>query len=97
MSYRDDLKDKAISLGIEFENNIPTKKLEAKIAKKESGEEAESQDVVKAEVTKVASEVVNDYYEGHPRRVTKLKGLLSKTFDNEERAKIASMINKIEG
>lgn len=32
------------------------------------------------------------YYAGHPRRLTKLKGLLSKTFDKNERIKIIQMI-----
>ena len=34
----------------------------------------------------------NSYYEGHPRRLIKLKGLLSRTRDDNERMKIIQMI-----
>ena len=36
------------------------------------------------------------YYDGHPRRATKLKGLLSRTFDRTERHKIQQLILKVE-
>lgn len=36
------------------------------------------------------------YYDGHPRRATKLKGLLSRTFDKRERHKIRQLIMKVE-
>ncbi len=32
------------------------------------------------------------YYDGHPRRLIKLKGLLTRTYDRNERAKIYNMI-----
>lgn len=34
----------------------------------------------------------NNYYEGHPRREIKLRGLLSRTRDDAERSKIMKMI-----
>ena len=34
----------------------------------------------------------NNYYEGHPRREIKLRGLLSRTFEPKERSKIMKMI-----
>lgn len=34
----------------------------------------------------------NNYYVGHPRRLIKLQGLLSRTFDKDERAKVSKMI-----
>lgn len=34
----------------------------------------------------------NDYYNGHPRRLIKLKGLLSRTTKESERIKIIQMI-----
>lgn len=33
-----------------------------------------------------------DYYEGHPRREIKLRGLLSRTLDTAEREKIAKIL-----
>ena len=36
------------------------------------------------------------YYDGHPRRATKLEGLLSRTFDRAERHKIQQLILKVE-
>lgn len=36
------------------------------------------------------------YYDGHPRRLTKLKGMLSATFDRAERHKIQQLILKVE-
>ena len=47
----------------------------------------------------VQLEVMNGaetYYMGHPRRLTKLKGMLSATFDRNERAKIYNMILDLE-
>lgn len=35
----------------------------------------------------------SDYYQGHPKRLIKLKGLKSRTFDKHEQAKIQSMID----
>ena len=32
------------------------------------------------------------YYDGHPKRLIKLKGLMSRTHDRDERAKIYNMI-----
>ena len=34
----------------------------------------------------------NNYYEGHPRREIKLRGLLSRTRDTKERSKLMKMI-----
>ena len=41
-------------------------------------------------------EVVGEgnYYKGHPRRLTKLKGLLSRTFDADERHRILLFIDE---
>ena len=47
----------------------------------------------------VQLEVMNGaetYYMGHPRRATKLKGMLSATFDKRERHKIRQLIMKVE-
>ena len=34
----------------------------------------------------------NNYYEGHPKRIVKLKGLLSRTRDSAERRKIMKLV-----
>ena len=62
-------------------------------AKPETEEEKVDDVVV---VTKVVElEVAGteaDYYKGHPRRELKLRGLLSRTFDSDERNKIAKIL-----
>lgn len=88
---RDELKAKADELGIEYKKNIKTDKLEELINNAEpivAAKEPEEKEIVVAEV-------VADYYENHPRRVIKLRGLLSRTFDPKERAKIISILNSI--
>ena len=37
----------------------------------------------------------NNYYEGHPRRLIKLRGLLSRTRDESEKIKIIQMIVRL--
>jgi hypothetical protein len=105
MSERDMLKEEAKSLGLEFENNIPTTKLQelvdwAKDPETEgsSVEEPENKYSIQEELAEVKPqvEVVEDYYENHPRRIIKLKGLLSRTFDNDEYVKISRMISDLE-
>ena len=56
-----------------------------------------TKEVIKPTKEVVQLEVVgeNNYYVGHPRRETKLKGLLSRTFDQTERMKILMMLNEI--
>ena len=58
-----------------------------------------STEVVKSTNNVVQLEVLGGeetYYDGHPRRATKLKGLLSRTFDRAERHKIQQLILKVE-
>lgn len=42
----------------------------------------------------VVESVLVEYYEGHPRRMTKLMGLLNRTFDEVEREKIKMIMVK---
>ena len=58
----------------------------------------ENEETTSTKETRVVQlEVVGEsnYYVGHPRRETKLRGLLSRTFDKDERSKIYSMILEI--
>ena len=54
-------------------------------------------EIVNKAIDKPQVELVDDYYESSPRRAIKLKGLLSRTFDNDERNKIAGIIKELEG
>ncbi len=52
-------------------------------------------DVIEKEDVIVQLEVLggeDTYYDGHPRRLIKLRGLLTRTYDKNERAKIYNMI-----
>ena len=53
-------------------------------------EELESKEVVQVEVVGE-----DNYYVGHPRRLIKLEGLLSRTFAEGERNKIRAMIAEL--
>ena len=102
---RDELKEKATELGIDFKGNIPTAKLEELVNGASAEDSSESEPLVKetvdiaveveSEPETTASELVSDYYEGHPRRLIKLRGLLSRTHDNDEYYKISEMIRKL--
>lgn len=107
MSERDELKKEATELGLEFKDNIPTAKLQelvdwAKNPKDDSDTKedttADDNYTIQAELAeqKEKVEVVQDYYENHPRRIIKLKGLLSRTTDNDEFFKIKRMISDLE-
>ena len=77
-------------------------------SKPELTEEVEIEDVPTKEVIEPTKEVVqlevlgmggyypdgkdNNYYEGHPKRIVKLKGLLSRTRDSAERSKIMKLV-----
>ena len=97
---RDMLKAKAKDLGVDFQPNIPTNKLldlvnEHLIDIGEDMIEPEVKEVKEAKVVK--SELVEDYYESHPNRLVKLKGLMSRTTDAKEQIKVYSMIRELEG
>lgn len=96
---RDELKAKATELEIEFPPNIPTAKLEELVASKwdiPTGNAPADDKKEDVKPKSVKAEVVNDYYEGHPRRIIKLKGLKSRTHDADERFKIERMIKELE-
>ena len=71
-------------------------------AKAEEVGTVEDEEIVTIEEVKpkvVQLEVMNGeqtYYMGHPRRLVKLRGLLSRTHDRSERAKICNMILDLE-
>lgn len=94
---RDMLKTKAKDLGVEFQPNIPTNKLLDLVNEHliDIGEDMIEPEVKEAKVVK--SELVEDYYESHPNRLVKLKGLMSRTTDAKEQIKIYSMIRELEG
>ena len=84
----------------ELKSNAGKVRHEKSCKEREDADVTEAEEVVSVEEVKpevVQLEVVGEgnYYVGHPRRETKLKGLLSRTFDQEERMKILMMLNEI--
>ena len=49
----------------------------------------------KSKVVKLEVIGSGNYYVGHPRRLIKLKGMMTKTFDKSEKAKIQTMIMEL--
>ena len=103
---RDELKEKADALGFDYPSNMPTSKLEELVSNSALEEETNEDNTlveeeakvaleVKSETETVVAEVVADYYENHPKRLLKLRGLLSRTHDEDERYKIKGMIRKL--
>ena len=91
---------KCLYCGRELKSNAGKVRHEKSCKEREVTDVAEVEETVSVEETKpevVQLEVVgeNNYYVGHPRRETKLKGLLSRTFDSEESMKILLMLNEI--
>ena len=88
---RNDIKAKADELEIDYANNLPTPKLVDLIVA-ETGEDVSVYIEAKPEVK---AELVEEYYESHPNRKTKLRGLLSRTTDRDERTSIKKMIAEL--